>query len=109
MTFVIRLYSPRKSRKHSRGLGCVANVAVAQSVSEPDSHGDESREPEEHGKRLGGQNAEFVRRGREEHGRETEVDECEKRPDGGEDQESDLGWRVMMPVAGPPVGDWICQ
>lgn len=98
-------HSPLKGGEGSRSLGDVAHVPEADAVAEQGGQGDEAGEPEQHGQRLGGEDGELVRGGGDAPGREDEVEQREEGPDGGEDEEVDLGGRVAVPVAGPPCRD----
>jgi hypothetical protein len=75
--------------------------STASNVRQQHGECNEAREPEEHGEDLGSQDSEFMCSGWVSCGCDDQVDEGEKCPYGGEDQEVDLGRRPPpCPVAG---------
>lgn len=100
------IHSPFKSSEHTRGpRGPASTSRTSQQFAEEDGEGDESGKPEEHGERLDGQDGELVGGAREEPWRESQVDEGEKRPEGGEYEEVDLRRGSQVGVIVIPVRD----
>ena len=67
---------------------------VPQAQTQPGHEGrerDEAGEPEEHRQRVEGDDGVLVRQARQVDGREGEVGRCQEGPDGGEEEEVDLG------------------
>jgi hypothetical protein len=84
-------------------------MSKAHAIAQEHRQCDKTRKPEQHRKRLCAQDTEFVVRDcvAEAPGHDTQVDEREDCPNGAEEEEVYLGGGHGVPVAGPPVGDWI--
>ena len=69
----------------------IANVRIIGAVI-PDGEGDEAGEPEQHRQSVQTEHGDRVGEGGEEARGQSQVDEDEEGPDGGEDHEAVLGW-----------------
>lgn len=84
-------------------------MAEAHAVAQEDCQRNESSKPEQHRQRLHAQNSELVMRSGvgEAPRHDCQVKQRKDGPDGAEEEEVDLRWCHGVPVAGPPVGDYV--
>jgi hypothetical protein len=77
-----------------------SSTGTTSNIGQQHGQSDEAREPEKHGEDLGSQDSELVCGGWISCGCDDQINEGKKCPDGGEDQEVDLGRRPPpCPVA----------
>lgn len=83
-------------------------MSKADPIAQEHRQRNEAREPKDHRHGLNAQDGELVMRDRlgEAPWHDDEVQEREDRPDRAEDKVVDLRGRGVVPVAGPPVGDY---